>query len=93
MYPSEPDNPWFARLAWSYRAARRVAIAVVGGSLVAVGIGMLVLPGPAFVVIPAGLAVLGAEFAWARRWLKRLRAEAERGVGAIRGIRGPTQPR
>jgi hypothetical protein len=34
---------------------------------------MIVLPGPAFIVIPAGLAILGIEFAFARRWLRRLR--------------------
>ena len=33
------------------------------------GILMIVLPGPAFVFIPAGLAILATEFAWARRWL------------------------
>ena len=30
---------------------------------------MLVLPGPAFIVIPAGLAILATEFDWAQRWL------------------------
>ena len=34
---------------------------------------MIVTPGPAFVVIPVGLAILGLEFAWARFWLTRLR--------------------
>jgi tellurite resistance protein TerC len=35
---------------------------------------MLVLPGPAIVVIPLGLAILALEFAWARAWLARVRA-------------------
>ena len=60
-----------------YRAARRIAIAVVGGTVVAVGVAMLVLPGPAFIVIPAGLAILAAEFTWARRWLHEVKARAE----------------
>ena len=34
---------------------------------------MLVLPGPAIVLIPVGLAILSIEFAWARLWLKRVR--------------------
>jgi len=59
-----------------YKAARRVVVAVVGGTVVAIGIAMLVLPGPAFVVIPVGLAILGLEFAWARHWLHRLRDAA-----------------
>jgi len=58
----------------TYRVARRIVIGVVGGTLVLVGIVLIFTPGPAFVVLPAGLGVLALEFAWARRWLKRLRA-------------------
>jgi hypothetical protein len=54
-------------------ALRRIGVALLGGSLVVLGVAMLVLPGPAFLVIPLGLGVLGAEFAWARRWLAALR--------------------
>ena len=57
----------------TYKLARRIVIAVVGVSVLLVGIVMLVTPGPAFVVIPAGLAILSIEFAWARHWLKKLR--------------------
>lgn len=57
----------------TYRTARRVAVAVVGSTVLLVGIVMLVAPGPAFIVIPVGLAILGLEFAWARFWLRRLR--------------------
>jgi len=57
----------------TYKWARRIAIAVVGGTVLIVGVAMVVLPGPAIVVIPAGLAILGLEFAWARRWLKHVR--------------------
>ena len=38
-----------------------------------IGVALLVLPGPAFIVIPIGLAILATEYAWARRWLKRVR--------------------
>ena len=55
------------------KLARRVAIAVVGATVLLLGIIMIVTPGPAFVLIPVGLAILGLEFAWARLWLKRLR--------------------
>jgi tellurite resistance protein TerC len=34
---------------------------------------MIVLPGPAFIVIPVGLGILAIEFAWARRLLKRVK--------------------
>lgn len=65
----------------STRTARRVVVAVVGGTVVLVGLALLVLPGPAFVVIPAGLAILSVEFAFAKRWLRVLRTQAERVVG------------
>ena len=61
-------------LGLTYRWARRCAIAVVGGTVVLVGILMIALPGPAVVVIPAGLAILALEFAWARVWLKKAQA-------------------
>ena len=60
-----------------YKVAKRIAIGIVGGSVLLVGVAMIVLPGPAFVVIPAGLAILGIEFAWARIWLKKAKAKAE----------------
>jgi tellurite resistance protein TerC len=63
-----------------YRAARRVVVAVVGGTVVLIGLAMTVLPGPAFIVIPVGLGILGLEFAWARRWLHRLRETANNAV-------------
>jgi tellurite resistance protein TerC len=55
------------------RAARRVVIGVVGITILMVGAALLVLPGPAFIVIPIGLAVLAVEFEWARRLLRRAR--------------------
>ncbi len=45
----------------------------MGGTVLALGIAFIVLPGPAFLVIPAGLAILAMEFAWARRWLRKAR--------------------
>ena len=44
---------------------------MIGGTIVLIGIALIVLPGPAFIVIPLGLLVLGSEFAWARRLLRR----------------------
>jgi tellurite resistance protein TerC len=68
----------------TYKWARRIAIAVVGFTVLAVGIAMIVLPGPAIVVIPVGLGILGLEFAWARIWLNRIR---ERGTVIVNSIR------
>ena len=57
----------------TYKLAKRIAITVVGISILAIGIVMIIAPGPALILIPVGLAILGLEFAWARLWLKRLR--------------------
>jgi len=50
-----------------------IIVAGVGGTVLAAGLALVVLPGPAFIVIPAGLAILAMEFAWARRWLRKAR--------------------
>jgi tellurite resistance protein TerC len=42
---------------------------VIGFTILAIGIAMIVLPGPAVVVIPIGLAILATEFIWAKRIL------------------------
>ncbi len=55
------------------RTIKRIIVAVAGGTVLALGIALIVLPGPAFLVIPAGLAILAIEFAWARRWLRNAR--------------------
>jgi uncharacterized protein (TIGR02611 family) len=62
-------------LVITYKWARRIVIFVVGSSVLLVGLLMIVLPGPAFIVIPAGLAILGIEFAWARRWLRKVKEQ------------------
>jgi uncharacterized protein (TIGR02611 family) len=49
----------------------------VGFTLLAAGVGMLVLPGPAFVVIPIGLALLSLEFAWAEKLLHHALRQGE----------------
>jgi len=60
------------------RKARKVAVFVMGGTVLLIGVALLVLPGPAFIVIPAGLAILALEFAWARRWLDKAKVWAVR---------------
>lgn len=66
-------------LGWrALRHARRLIILVIGLSVVAIGIAMIVLPGPAVVVIPIGLAILASEFVWARRLLDNLKERGSR---------------
>ena len=80
----------FLRRNITYAWARRIAVAVIGGSILAIGIAMIVLPGPAIIVIPIGLGVLGLEFAWARYWLRKLRATAHGVVNRVRGRGKPS---
>ena len=58
------------------KVVRRVIVSVVGATILLIGIALLVLPGPAFIVIPVGLAILATEYAWVRRWLKKARRMA-----------------
>jgi tellurite resistance protein TerC len=71
----------------TYRWARRIAVAVVGGTVLAIGLALIVLPGPALVVIPLGLAILGAEFAWARHWLRMVKRRSTELLDALNGRR------
>ena len=48
-------------------------MSVVGATVLLIGIALLVLLGPAFVVISVGLAILVTEYVLARRWLRKAR--------------------
>ncbi len=54
-----------------YPVARKVVIGVIGFTVLLIGICMVVLPGPAVLIIPFALAILATEFAWARRIIRR----------------------
>jgi uncharacterized protein (TIGR02611 family) len=82
--PADPPKPRIVRRLEAQRArhrdrpvAVRVLYIVVGFTLLGAGVAMLVLPGPAFVVIPVGLAVLSLEFAWAERLLHHALVQGE----------------
>lgn len=51
----------------------RIARTVAGAVLLIAGIAMLALPGPGWLTIAAGLAILATEFVWARRALDQLK--------------------
>jgi uncharacterized protein (TIGR02611 family) len=74
-----------------YKQARRVVVFVLGMTILLFGVALLVLPGPAILVIPAGLAILGLEFRWARRWLRQGRAALR--TGRAHFLRFTRQPR
>ncbi len=63
----------------------RGAFVIAGFGLVLGGMAMIVLPGPAFVVIPIGLAILSLEFAWAESLLERSLVEADKAKRKAQG--------
>lgn len=73
-----------SNLQETYRIARRIVVTVIGITVLLIGVALLVLPGPAILVIPAGLAILGLEYAWARRWLKAVRERADQALAQSR---------
>jgi hypothetical protein len=69
----DENHPLYA----SYRVAKRIAIGIVGGTILALGIVMMITPGPGIPAILVGLGILGIEFTWARIWLKKARQKAQ----------------
>lgn len=61
----------------TFQQAKRIIKIVIGFTLLLVGLAMTVLPGPAIIVIPVGLAILATEFVWARRILGKIRQGAK----------------
>ncbi|HWM10280.1 MAG TPA: PGPGW domain-containing protein, partial [Solirubrobacteraceae bacterium] len=55
----------------------RIGFGVVGALVLLGGLVMLVTPGPAFVLIPIGLAMLSLEFVWAERLLEKSLEQAQ----------------
>lgn len=64
--PIAEGTQTLARL--TQRGGRRLVVFVVGITVLFAGVVLIFTPGPALVVIPAGLTILAMEFAWAR-WL------------------------
>lgn len=56
---------------------------LAGFTLLGAGAIMLVTPGPGWLAIAGGLALLAAEFVWARRLLNALKSQGERLRDAI----------
>ncbi len=59
------------------KQAKKAIILLIGGTLLVFGISLIVLPGPAFIVIPLALVILATEFIWARNLLKKLKEKAK----------------
>lgn len=62
---------------------KRAVVAVLGIALLLIGIALIVLPGPGFLLIAAALALLATQFDWAKVPLDYARAKAEDGIDEI----------
>lgn len=63
---------------------KRVLVGVVGGLITVLGVVALIAPGPGWLIIFAGLGILGTEFAWAARALKTAKGVASRAVDSAK---------
>ena len=72
--------------------AKRFFKILIGFTLLAAGVIMLVTPGPGWVAIALGLAVLAAEFVWARRLLDRLKEQGARLRNSVRSPNSTKSP-
>jgi uncharacterized protein (TIGR02611 family) len=63
---------------------KRVLVGVVGGLITVLGVVALIAPGPGWLIIFAGLGILGSEFAWAARALKTAKGVASRAIDSAK---------
>ncbi len=95
--PPEPEHPggrlgaWIDRLMQKLRVQdvphiKRIVVTSIGGTVLIFGVALIFLPGPAVIVIPAGLAILGTEYAWARRWLNHAKTVAKSAMQRTQAI-------
>lgn len=61
-----------------YKYARKIVIGLVGTALIILGIVLIPLPGPGFLVIFAGLFVLSLEFEWVKPHVERAKKQVRK---------------
>jgi uncharacterized protein (TIGR02611 family) len=65
----------------------RILKASAGFLLLALGVAMIITPGPGWLAIGGGLALLATEYEWARRWLQRIRDHSPSLAHRFRGLK------
>lgn len=80
--------PFRVTVRFIMQNGKRIALTVVGGVLLLAGLAFLVLPGPGFVLIIAGLAILASEYVWAQRALNFAKDKARQAKDRVRRRRG-----
>ncbi len=66
---------------------KKIIVAVIGSTILLIGIILLVTPGPAFLVIPLGLGILATEFVWAEKILHKMKDTIKAGKEKIKGTK------
>lgn len=61
----------------SLKQIKRVFVGIIGTTILIIGVAMIVLPGPAFIVIPLGLSILATEFLWAKKIVEKFKNKLE----------------
>ena len=52
---------------------KKIAVTIIGFTVLIFGIILIVFPGPAFIVIPIGLAILATEYVWAKKLYDKMK--------------------
>ena len=81
------DHPAFVPIKavahFIQRSGKRVAVTIAGFAVLLVGIALLVLPGPGWLLIFIGLTILATEYVWAQRLLNAAKRKAEQAKAAV----------
>jgi len=57
---------------------KRIVVTVIGFIVLFIGIILIVFPGPAFIVIPIGLAILATEYEWAKKVFVKIKKRVQK---------------
>lgn len=60
---------------------KRFLVTLIGFTILMIGIVMIVFPGPAFIIIPLGLAILGTEYVWANKMFEKMKKGVKKTFG------------
>lgn len=76
-------------LVWVGRSSKRIVVTMVGTALLVAGLVLMLTPGPGWLAVIAGLAVLGSEYAWAKRALETAKRRASSARDRVMRRPGP----
>ena len=86
---SEALSRWLVRLKVDdVPHIKRIIVTTVGGTILVFGFALIWAPAPTSLLIPLGLAVLGTEYAWARRWMRKAKLMAGKALVKTQQIIG-----